>query len=73
MNEQHIGFILWVCLYPVSVAVIRYINRCIRKATPIPIPSTPQDLEKIKRNIKNQISAGCMQMILYWVVAYMLW
>lgn len=73
MNNQHIGFILWVCLYPVSIAIIRYINHLIKKSKPDVTPSTPQDLEKIKQDAKNQLTAGCMQLIMFWVIAYMLW
>lgn len=73
MNDQHIGFVLWVCLYPVSIAIVRVLYSHIKKATPIPIQPTTQDLTKIKEDAKRTISVGCMQVIIYWTIAYMLW
>ena len=73
MNDQHVAFVLWVCLYPVSIALIRLINHFIRKPTPIVTPVTPQDLEKIKQETKSKMSAGCFMLLTYWGIAYLLW
>lgn len=73
MHNQHVAFVLWVCLYPVSIAIIRLINHFIRKSKPIVTPVTPQDVEKIKQEVKSKISSGCVMLITYWSIAWALW
>lgn len=73
MNDQHIAFVLWICLYPVSIAIVRVLYSYMKKATPILPQPGVQDLDHVKEQAKRTISVGCIQVFIYWIIAYMLW
>jgi hypothetical protein len=73
MNDQHIGFILWVCLYPVCLAVTQLIYALIRKANGIPRAPYVDEKGKLSKEMQNKIKAGCFTAVLYWVMAWVLW